>query len=404
MSMTLVRWWDGRSFREDSNVLSCGPVTVTWFLSVMLGGPHSLALKVNQAGQVFGRSLISATSSIAHGFVWTDNGGMMDLGPLPPTLNDVPETNNTGQMIFYTANQVERGFLWTPHSGSVNLGTLEKADTVQTWGLNNLGDVVGSADTAPEGLSHAFIWTPTEGMVDLGTLGGSLSGATDVNDERWVVGQSRTDLSNANLASAFLWTPERAEGMVGLGTLRGGSASLARAVSNRGQIVGVSSIFFGQDIVRGSVWTNTTGMVELSPLPGYLSSIADFVSNEGHIVGSSANRDGFERLTMWVVPPPDDTGDGWTFCAPEGGVCEFSGTMEVRYGANGLFFFKTLTDGAASTTRCSAILFPGPSSNARSGLASADRVDLCASEGGVSRSLSTRRCGTARTVRMSTRR
>ena len=138
-----------------------------------LGGPHSLALKVNQAGQVFGRSLISATSSIAHGFVWTDNGGMMDLGPLPPTLNDVPETNNTGQMIFYTANQVERGFLWTPHSGSVDLGTLG-GSTSAAWGLNNLGDVVGSADTAPEGLSHAFIWTPTEGMVDLGTLGGYL--------------------------------------------------------------------------------------------------------------------------------------------------------------------------------------------------------------------------------------
>ena len=171
--------------------------------------------------------------------------------------------------------------------------------------------------------------------------------------------------------------------MVGLGTL-GGSASLARAVSNRGQIVGVSSIFFGQDIVRGFVWTNTTGMVELSPLPGYLSSIADFVSNEGHIVGSSANRDGFERLTMWVVPPPDDTGDGWTFCAPEGSVCEFSGTMEVRYGANGLFFFKTLTDGTACTNE----MFGDPIYGTVKQCAIEDTPPptewtFCASEGGV---------------------
>ena len=39
----------------------------------------------------------------------------------------------------------------------------------------------------------------------------------------------------------------------------------------------------------------------------------------------------------------------WTLCASEGGVCAFTGTREVRYGANGAFFFKTLTDGTAST-------------------------------------------------------
>ena len=46
-------------------------------------------------------------------------------------------------------------------------------------------------------------------------------------------------------------------------------------------------------------------------------------------------------------PPPPPT--AWTFCAPEGGVCAFTGTMEVRYGANGSFFFKTLTGGTACT-------------------------------------------------------
>ena len=31
----------------------------------------------------------------------------------------------------------------------------------------------------------------------------------------------------------------------------------------------------------------------------------------------------------------------WNFCAPEGEVCAFTGTTEVRYGANGSFFFQT---------------------------------------------------------------
>ena len=45
------------------------------------------------------------------------------------------------------------------------------------------------------------------------------------------------------------------------------------------------------------------------------------------------------------TPPPTD----WTFCAPEGDLCAFTGTVEVRYGANGFFVFKTLTDGTACT-------------------------------------------------------
>ena len=46
-----------------------------------------------------------------------------------------------------------------------------------------------------------------------------------------------------------------------------------------------------------------------------------------------------------VVNPTSD----WTFCAAEGGVCAFTGTEEVRYGANGSYFYKTLTGGTACT-------------------------------------------------------
>jgi len=42
-------------------------------------------------------------------------------------------------------------------------------------------------------------------------------------------------------------------------------------------------------------------------------------------------------------------GEQWTFCAPEGGLCAFTGTTEVRYGANGVYVYLTLTDGTACT-------------------------------------------------------
>ena len=59
-----------------------------------------------------------------------------------------------------------------------------------------------------------------------------------------------------------------------------------------------------------------------------------------------------KQCWMPSTPPPTE----WTFCAPEGGECAFTGTREVRYGANGSFVFKTLTDGTA----CTNIVFGDP--------------------------------------------
>ena len=42
------------------------------------------------------------------------------------------------------------------------------------------------------------------------------------------------------------------------------------------------------------------------------------------------------------------TGD-WTFCAGEGGFCAFTGAAEVRYGADGSYFYMTMTGGTACT-------------------------------------------------------
>ncbi len=39
----------------------------------------------------------------------------------------------------------------------------------------------------------------------------------------------------------------------------------------------------------------------------------------------------------------------WTFCANENGTCSFTGTRQVRYGANNVFTYKVLTNGTACT-------------------------------------------------------
>jgi len=56
------------------------------------------------------------------------------------------------------------------------------------------------------------------------------------------------------------------------------------------------------------------------------------------------------------TPLPSATSDGWTFCADEWQVCSFSGTKEVRYGANGTYAYGTFTNGVG----CNNSVFGDP--------------------------------------------
>ena len=54
-------------------------------------------------------------------------------------------------------------------------------------------------------------------------------------------------------------------------------------------------------------------------------------------------------LTLLIFSTRASAQTAWTFCANEGGTCKFSGTQQVRYGANSLYAYKTLTGGTACT-------------------------------------------------------
>jgi Flp pilus assembly pilin Flp len=66
----------------------------------------------------------------------------------------------------------------------------------------------------------------------------------------------------------------------------------------------------------------------------------DFSVHEGELIipGMSPS------LTPSATPVPT-----WTTCANENGVCSFSGTALVRYGANGIWVTQTYTNGVSCT-------------------------------------------------------
>ena len=66
-------------------------------LGTLAGRVNSYPGGLNDAGQVVGRSTTSTGAS--HAFVWTQSGGMVDLGTLGGTSSTSPAVNDSGQVV-----------------------------------------------------------------------------------------------------------------------------------------------------------------------------------------------------------------------------------------------------------------------------------------------------------------
>jgi probable HAF family extracellular repeat protein len=168
--------------------------------------------------------------------------------------------------------------------------------SVQARALNERGVVVGDSaiNGFPEADYHAALWEGGK-VRDLGTLGGTVSLAVDIDDQRQVVGWSYYRrgvdyLRGVVFRHAFLWENGR---MRDLGTLRRLPAALssseATAINDRGQVVGESLVRRG--VSHAFLWENGQ-MHDLGTLPGDAESGATGINVAGDVVGWSAPKTG----------------------------------------------------------------------------------------------------------------
>lgn len=261
-----------------------------------LGGSASIAVAVNDRGQVVGYSRIA--SEEWRPFLW-QNGTMRELptlgGPCPSTWFSCVALgiNQSGEVVGMTANTSWqwRGTLWTRAGDAVELPALLPTGGSSARALNDRGQIVGKSMSSA-GEEHAVLWE--KGAVeDLGSLGGR-SNAGAINERGEVAG----DYTATNgQTRAFYWS--RGTGLIDLAPLPGGTYAFARGINERGEIAGTSTAADGRyHAVRWTVQGGVASVADLSGVGEYSEGWK--TSNAGDVVGSYATTGIAVQAALWV--------------------------------------------------------------------------------------------------------
>jgi probable HAF family extracellular repeat protein len=253
---------------------------------------YAVATGINNARQITGFS--TAGDGSIHGFLYS-GGAMKDLGLLAVsgyTDSFANAVNDLGQVVGEARGD---GVVLLPravrYNGAVSgpwqdLGLPAGGTEAIAWAVSNSGAIVGQYSTGTN--TAAFLRSSTGTFTDLGTLpDGTGARAFAVNSSNWVVGEADV----AGLARAFLHDGSR---MIDLGTLQG-TAAAARAVNDKGEIVGSSRTQY--DLAEHAFIYQNGAMQDIQSLAGtnYDFSVANAINNAQDrrlVVGEFLGNDG----------------------------------------------------------------------------------------------------------------
>ena len=248
-----------------------------------LGGNDSVALSINDLGEVVGYS--KTADGEVHAFRYFREA-LYDLSTLGGKESYAYVITNSGILLgdSKTPQGILRPFMGAPNSPLLNLGEDPHVFS-SARGANNLGQVVGfKVVTDEHGQFHkrAYLYT-TNRTVDLGTFGGKQSDAIAINDAGEVVGHLYTQYHDGEKRAVLY----HAGKVVEIGTF-GGNDSIGEAINSAGQVVGYAALPGGDK--RAFLFAHGK-MKNLGTLAGGTQSFAYGVDDRGRVVGASDAKD-----------------------------------------------------------------------------------------------------------------
>lgn len=160
----------------------------------------STAMGVNDSGVVVGTSYVG---NYEHGFIWSAQGGMRDLGTgggLSAMAHDVTEDGYAVGTVEIATFQY-RAYMWNPDGTGHQLATL--GGESHATRVNHLGYIAGTS-YGPNGYPRAVVWDPAGNIITLTVPTGAISSyAYGLND----LGQVAGEVYLNQQWQAAVWTP-----------------------------------------------------------------------------------------------------------------------------------------------------------------------------------------------------
>ena len=247
----------------------------------ILGGGGSRAYGINDQSQVAGTV---DTLSGPHPFLYS-KGQMIALSTV---IGDAMAVNNHGQVVGFSENELPSAKATT----SDPYPFLRKGQMI-SFGAS--GAIQPSAPTKGSSQSltlHAFLYTKGK-LVGLGTLpGGTTSLAEAINDDGQVVGSSDALISGQQERHAFSWQNGT---MRDLGTFPGGGDSYATGINAHGEVSGTSS---SSSQGNRAFYYHRDVMTNLGTPSGYDESFGMGINGRGDVCGYGERQKPFEAVAF----------------------------------------------------------------------------------------------------------
>ena len=227
-------------------------------------------------------ALAAVANATVHAFIWDNTTGMTDLGSLggDSIANGI---NDSGQIVGYSylADQSTIHMaMWTTTGGIVDLGSLDPSGYSQGNAINSAGDIVGTGTDA-NSRQVAFFWSSSTGYVSLGEIGQGYATGNDINDSDTIAGWVST-------SQGIVWRPSFPRPQY-IGTLAGGSESIALGINNLGHITGGATPPASN--FDAIVWTKAGGIRDIGTVQAGVSTYGFGINDNDEVVGFGGIRE-----------------------------------------------------------------------------------------------------------------
>jgi len=282
------------------------------------GFQTSTPAALNNSGTAVGSGIHDLSDGAAFGaLLWDSDGIVRDIGSdVRVAYSQAADINESGVVAVTAARnpRVNPGdafvidVLSRPSIRRLEQLTHRVRLLSEALGVNDLGDVVGSAQTgnrAPYDAANPFavatLWNKSGQLMVIGAMG-ELSWAIDVNDAGLVIGRTATESSS--FASGFLWDAQ--DGMRLLNGFDGEPdlGAVAFDINDAGVYVGLSSPDPFAPEGSATVWLTEAQATALTTLPNAFHSEATGINEENMIVGRILFDDMTAKAVLWTGAEP----------------------------------------------------------------------------------------------------